>query len=73
MPSLGADNIQKSDSEVHLGVDRNHAGTVNISARVQMGRRTMYAMMGAGAHGQFHSEFSRNMPKGSERFPNQNN
>ena len=51
MPSLGADKIQKSDSEVHLGVDRNHAGTVDISARVQMGRRTMYAMMGAGAYG----------------------
>ena len=38
MPSLGADKIQKSDSEVHLGVDRNLAGTVDISARVQMGQ-----------------------------------
>ena len=51
MPSFGADKIQKSDSEVHLGVDRNQAGTIDISARVQMGRRTMYAMMGAGAYG----------------------
>ena len=51
MPSLGADKIPKSESEVHLGVDRNHAGTVDISAWVQMGRRTMYAMMGAGAYG----------------------
>ena len=32
--AMGADKIQKSDSEVHLGVDRNHAGTVDISARV---------------------------------------
>ena len=51
MPSLGADKIQKSNSEVHLGADRNHAGTVDISARVQIGRRTMYVMMGAGAYG----------------------
>ena len=44
----------KSDSEVNLGVDRNHAGTVDILARVQMGRRTTYdIMMGAGAYGCF--------------------
>ena len=34
-----------------LGVDRNCSGSVDIDARVQMGRRTMYAMMGAGAYG----------------------
>ncbi|MEW8547288.1 MAG: reverse transcriptase family protein, partial [Candidatus Thiodiazotropha sp.] len=50
-PTLGDDRIQNSASEVHLGVDRNHAGNVDIAARVQMGRRTMYAMMGAGAYG----------------------
>ena len=27
----------------------------------------------SGNYSQFHSEFSRNMPRGSERFPNQNN
>ena len=50
-PALGKERIQKSDAEVHLGVDRNHAGVVDIKERVQMGRRTMYAMMGAGAYG----------------------
>ena len=49
--TLGEERIQKSDSEVHLGVDRNHAGVVDIKERVQMGRRIMYAMMGAGAYG----------------------
>ena len=43
--------IEKSDSEVHLGVDMNCAGTADIKTRVQMARRTMYAMMGAGAYG----------------------
>ena len=49
MPTLGEDKIQRSVSEVHLGVDRNCSGSVDIDARV--GRRTMYAMMAAGAYG----------------------
>ena len=40
--------LSSSQSEVHLGMDRNEAGRVNI---VQIGRRTMYAMMGVGAYG----------------------
>ncbi|MEW8544375.1 MAG: reverse transcriptase family protein, partial [Candidatus Thiodiazotropha sp.] len=48
---LGGDVINRSPSEVHLGVDRNQSGRVDIEARVQTGRRTMYAMMGAGAFG----------------------
>ena len=28
--TMGEERIQKSDSEVHLGVDRNHAGVVDI-------------------------------------------
>ena len=51
MPTLGEDKIQRSVSEVHLGVDRSCSGSVDIDARVQMGRRTMYAMMGAGDYG----------------------
>ena len=51
MPTLVEDKIQRSVSEVHLGVDRSCSGSVDIDARVQMGRRTMYAMMGAGAYG----------------------
>ena len=48
---LGDDGIDQSPSEVHLGVDRNAKGHVDIAARVQTGRRTMFAMMGAGAFG----------------------
>ena len=48
---LGDDGIGQSPSEVYLGVDRNAKGHVDIAARVQKGRRTMYAMMGAGAFG----------------------
>ena len=33
-PALGEGRIEMSDSEVHLGVDRNHAGTVHIKASV---------------------------------------
>ena len=36
---------------MHLGVDRNCVGTAAIKTRLQMGRRTMYAMMGASAYG----------------------
>ena len=48
---LGDDGIDQSPSEVHLGVDRNAKEQVDIAARVQTGRRTMYAMMGADAFG----------------------
>ena len=49
--TLGEEPIEPSLSEVHLGVDRNLAGTLSIAAKVQTGRRTMYALMGAGAYG----------------------
>ena len=48
---LGDDIINRSSFEVHLGVDRNQSGRIDIEARVQTGRRTMYAMMGADAFG----------------------
>ena len=41
----GTDEIERSDSETHLGVDRNCAATVDVEARAQTGRRTMYAIM----------------------------
>ena len=40
---LRGDEICRSKTEVHLGVDRNEAAGVDIGARVQTGRRTMYA------------------------------
>ena len=42
-PSYGNDSLGRSDSEVHLGVDRNSTASVDIEGRVQTGRRTMYA------------------------------
>ena len=41
---------QESDT-VHLGVDRNLKGNGNTEKKAQIGRRTMYALMGAGAYG----------------------
>ena len=43
----GEETIELSSSEVHLGVDRNLSGTLDMAAKTC--RRTMYAMMGAGA------------------------
>ena len=34
-----------------MGIDANQVGTVDNTARVQIGVRTMYAMMGAGTYG----------------------
>ena len=47
----GTWRIERSSSETHLGVDRNSSATTDVEARVQTGRRTMYALMGAGAYG----------------------
>ena len=41
---------QESDT-VHLGVSRNLKGNGNTEKKAQIGRRTMYALMGAGAYG----------------------
>ena len=49
--TLGGEPIESSPSEVHLGVDRNLSGTLDIAAKIQTGRRTMYALMGAGTYG----------------------
>ena len=49
----GTGRIERSGSEIQLGVDRNSSATVDVEARVQTGRRTMsmYALMDAGAYG----------------------
>ena len=41
--TLGGEPIEPNPSEVHLGVDRNLSGTLDIAAKIQTGRRTMYA------------------------------
>ena len=48
--TLGEEAREPSPSEVHLGVERNLAGTSDIAAKVQTGRRTMYALLGVGAY-----------------------
>ena len=50
-PNYGNDKQERSDSELHLGVDRNSSANVDADGRAQTGRRTMYALMGAGAYG----------------------
>ena len=43
---------QESDTVArHLRVDRNLKGNGNTEKKVKIGRRTMYALMGAGAYG----------------------
>ncbi|MCW4345464.1 MAG: reverse transcriptase domain-containing protein, partial [Candidatus Thiodiazotropha endolucinida] len=53
MEQLTLDNIpipQEAET-VHLGVDRNLKADGNVEKKAQLGRRTMYSMMGAGAYG----------------------
>ena len=43
--------IPHPDDYTHLGVLRNQTNTINTDDRVQLARRSMYALMGAGMHG----------------------
>ena len=51
--SLNDEEVQVVDSGKHLGVERNNQSTnkVVIQERTMIGRRTTYALMGAGLHG----------------------
>ena len=49
--TLGGEPIEQSSTEVHLGIDRNVDDSVDIAAKVQTGRRTMYVLMESGAYG----------------------
>ncbi|XP_072049994.1 uncharacterized protein [Amphiura filiformis] len=48
---LESSEIPYLEDYTHLGVLRNQANTVNIDDRIQLARRSMYALMGAGMHG----------------------
>ena len=47
----GNEPIKKVKSAVHLGVERSKTGRPNVKKKVQLGRRTMYSLMGAGVYG----------------------
>ena len=47
----GEEPISKVQSAVHLGVHMESTGRPDIQKKVQLGRRTMYSMMGAGVCG----------------------
>ena len=51
--SLNDEKVQVVDSGKHLGVERNIQSTNKdvIQERTMIGRRTTYALMGAGLHG----------------------
>ena len=48
---FGDEAIPKVQSTVHLGIHRQTNGRPDITHTVQLGRRTMYSMMGAGVYG----------------------
>ena len=48
---FGDEAIPKVQSTVHLGIHRQTNGRPDITHKVQLGRRTMYSMMGAGVYG----------------------
>ena len=48
---LQSSEIPHPDDYTHLGVLRNQANTVNTDDRIQLARRSMYVLMGAGMHG----------------------
>ena len=47
----GNEPIKKVKSAVHLGVERSKTGRPDVKKKVQLGRRTMYSLMGAGVYG----------------------
>ena len=48
---FGDESISKVQSTVHLGIHRQSSGIPAIMQKVQLGRRTMYSLMGAGVYG----------------------
>ncbi|KAK3101457.1 hypothetical protein FSP39_003722 [Pinctada imbricata] len=48
---LGRDQITSSTSTTHLGLVRQNNNKFNIEPKIQVARRTMYNLLGAGLHG----------------------
>ena len=49
--TIGEDKIESSRSTTHLGLLREDNNKFDIKPKIQMARRTMYSLMGAGLHG----------------------
>ena len=49
--TLDGEQIPRVLETVHLGIDRNTISFVDIKKKLQLGRRTLYSLMGAGAYG----------------------
>ena len=49
--TLDGEQIPSVLETVHLGIDRNTRSLVDIKKKLQLGRRTLYSLMGAGAYG----------------------
>ena len=49
--TLDGEQIPSVFETVHLGIDRNTRSLVDIKKKLQLGRRTLYSLMGAGAYG----------------------
>ncbi|KAK3088117.1 hypothetical protein FSP39_014918 [Pinctada imbricata] len=48
---IGSDKIERSKSTTHLGLVREDNNKFDIQPKIQVARRTMYSLMGAGLHG----------------------
>lgn len=48
---IGGEEIPYCEESMHLGVCRNTDNKLNVDYRIQLARKTMYALMGAGLHG----------------------
>ena len=49
--TLGKQEIEEVQSTKHIGLIRRADGKNDITSRIQRGRRTLYALLGAGLHG----------------------
>ena len=48
---IGSNTIESSRSTTHLGLIRDDSNKFDVQPKIQMARRTMYSLMGAGLHG----------------------
>ena len=48
---FSGNKVDVTNSATHLDIVRETSGTVDISGRISLGRKTTYLLMGAGFHG----------------------
>ena len=49
--SIDSDHIPYVQEATHLGISRKNDNSLDVSSRIQLARKTIYALMGAGLHG----------------------